>query len=75
MPAKSAPTKSKSNKSNMSKSGPSKSSLPKPRAKAVGGSRKSAGWVDESETGSANETASLGRLFHFQAALPTGPGL
>src|SRR5919199_2005036 len=32
----------------------------KPRAKAVGGSRKSAGEVDESETGSANEEAPPG---------------
>ena len=39
----------------------------KPRPEAVGGSRKSAGEVDESETGSANETAPFGRLFHFRA--------
>ena len=31
----------------------------KPRAKAVGGSRKSAGEVDGSETGSTNEAASF----------------
>ena len=37
----------------------------KPRPEAVGGSRKSAGEVDESETGSANETAPFGGPFHF----------
>jgi hypothetical protein len=44
----------------------------KPRSEAVGGSRKSASEVDESESGSANERASFGRLFHIlgQAALP-----
>jgi hypothetical protein len=37
----------------------------KPRPEAVGGSRKSAGEVDESEIGSANGTASFGRSFHL----------
>src|SRR3954451_659837 len=46
----------------------------KPRAKAVGGSRKSAGGVDGSETGSTNETASLGRLFHFPRTPSRGDG-
>src|SRR5262249_37076173 len=41
----------------------------KPRPKAVGGSRKSAGVVDESEIGSANERASSGRLFHFHCVV------
>jgi len=39
----------------------------KPRPEAVGGSRKSAGEVDESEIGSANGTASFGRSFHLCA--------
>src|SRR5438445_2458270 len=38
----------------------------KPRTKAVGGSRKSAGWVDERETDSASGRASSGRPFHFR---------
>lgn len=47
----------------------------KPRPEAVGGSRKSAGEVDESETGSANERASFGRLFHIpDEVLRTSPG-
>ena len=41
----------------------------KPRPEAVGGSRKSAGEVDESEIGSANGTASFGRSFHLCAWL------
>ena len=46
----------------------------KPRPEAVGGSRKSAGEVDESETGSANERASFGRLFHSGKVLALCPG-
>jgi hypothetical protein len=42
----------------------------KPRSEAVGGSRKSASEVDESETGSTNERASFGRLFHLPGERP-----
>src|SRR5215208_4897438 len=47
----------------------------KPRAKAVGGSRKSAGEVDGSETGSANEAAPSGAASFFgQSALHLANG-
>jgi hypothetical protein len=44
----------------------------KPEAKAVGGSRRSAEPVDESEIDSANERAALGSPFRIGPALPTG---
>src|SRR6266487_3879439 len=47
----------------------------KPEAKAVGGSRRSADPVDESEIDSANETTALGSSFRIWTAFgDTGPG-
>ena len=46
----------------------------KPRAKAVGGSRKSAGEVDGSETGSANERGLLRGALSFRQSARTLPG-
>src|SRR3954467_1793683 len=45
----------------------------KPSPRAVGGSRRSTRSVDESEIGSANETATLGSPFRFSKAFRASP--